>query len=236
MKKFFLAVYFLGSVLQLGADNKSSKARGFGIDTDPNVVYVSEILQNQQVELGISEPTHVYATRSGGRKLGALKGGKVRLIGFDDRAAKIQGQGKIGWVKISSLVAEKGNIQELLKTVYSREIEVKELIAHGEIALGMTREEITRVVGKPTKQTLRRTKEGVSGTLEFIEYEEIEHFSPVIDPFTGNLFQRFTHTTEEEKSKLVVELEDGIATAIEESETENGGDVRVVIRPALWIW
>ena len=193
-------------------------------------------MPDKDVELVVTDPAQVYATRTGGRKLGLIKGGKVKLIGFDDRAVKVQGQGKIGWIKPSLLEAEKGNIQELLKTVYTREMEVKELIEAGEVALGMTRDEVCRVMGKPTKQTLRRTKDGVSGTMEFAEVEEVDHYQPVVDPYTGAVFRQYTHSTQEEKSKVVVEFEDNIATAIEESEQENGGDVKVVVRPIVWIW
>ena len=124
----------------------------------------------------------------------------------------------------------------MLKTVYARQTEVKALIEKGEVALGMSRDEVCQVLGEPTKQTIRRTKEGLSGSMEFTEYEEIRHFQPVVSPNTGRLFRQFTHTTQEEKSKTIVEFENEVVTAIEESEQENGGDVRVVIRPVAWIF
>ena len=113
---------------------------------------------------------------------------------------------------------------------------MKALIEKGEVALGMSRDEVCQVLGEPTKQTIRRTKEGLSGSMEFTEYEEIRHFQPVVSPNTGRLFRQFTHTTQEEKSKTIVEFENEVVTAIEESEQENGGDVRVVIRPVAWIF
>ncbi len=233
--KGLLIMLIIGPAMLIWADGKPQKGRRSLIDSDPQVIYVSDLIpEDREVQLTVNEPAQVYATRTGGRRLGVIKGGAVRLIGFDDRAVKIQGQGKIGWVKPSVLVAEKGNLQELLKTVYSREMEVRELIANGQIALGMTRDEICRVLGQPTKQTIRRTKDGMEGTLEFIETEEIDHFQPLFNPVTGGIFQSFTHTTVEEKFKIVVELEEGVVTAIEESEQENGGDVRVVVRPFIW--
>lgn len=237
MMKAILVGIVMASVVGAWADDRRAGGKRSLIDSDPEVVYVADLLpEEEKVELTIVEPTQVYATKSGGRKLGVLKGGKVTLIGFDNRAAKVQGQGKIGWVKPSKLGARKGNIQELLKTVYTREMEVKRLIDAGEIALGMSRDEVCRVLGKPTKQTLRRTKDGVGGTMEFAEYEEVKHYQPVVDPYTGAVYRRYTHTTQEEKSKVVVEFEEGVSTAIEESEQDNGGDVKVVVRPIVWIW
>ncbi|MBK1833966.1 hypothetical protein [Roseibacillus ishigakijimensis] len=233
--KISLLVHLLVPLLAL-AEDRSSVRRSL-IDSDPEVVYVADLFpEGEEVELTVASPAHVYATKTGGRKLGVLTEGKVKLIGFDNRACKVQGQGRIGWVKPSLLRAREGNVQELMKEVYAREMEVRALIDKGEIALGMTRDEVCRVMGEPTKKTLRRSKEGVSGTLEFAEYEEVKHYQPVVDPYTGAVYRRYTHTTQEEKSKVVVEFENGVATVIEENEQQKGGDVKVVLRPVVWVW
>lgn len=235
----FVLPLLLGFSLIAWAEGErgAGKARRSLIDSDPEVVYVAELLpSDENVELVVVEPTGVYSSKTGGRKLGALREGKVTLIGFDRRAWKVQGQGQIGWVKPSALKAKQGNIQELLKTVYDREMEVRQLIEAGEVALGMTRDEVCRVFGKPTKQTLRRTKDGIGGSMEFAIYEEVKHYEPVVDPYTGAIFRRYTHTTQEEKSKTVVEFEDGAAIAIEESEQQSGGNVKIVVRPVVWVW
>jgi len=242
MRLIFCIAIAVGSVgvacgeLSLGKLESAAGKRRSLIDSDPNVIYVRELISDEQgVELAIVAPGRVYSTKTGGRSLGTLSKGKVKLIGFDDRACKVQGQGKIGWVKPSILKAKKGNLQELLKTVYEREIEVRRLIAAGEVALGMSRAEVMRVLGEPTKQSLRRTAEGVGGTMEFIEYEEVKHFDSVVDRFTGSVFRRFSHSTQEEKSKTIVEFEDDVVSAIEESESESGGEVKIVRRPIIWV-
>lgn len=228
-----LSIAMLSTVF--AEDRRDGKKRRSLIDSDPDVVYVTDLLPDKEtVELSVISRGQVYATKNGGRSLGELSAGKVKLIGFDERACKVQGQGKIGWVRPDILQSEKGDLRELLKTVYEREMTVRNLIAEGVVALGMTRDEVCRVYGKPTKQKLRTTPQGASGTMEFIEYEEIDHFQPFIDPFSGGLFQRFTHTTLEEKSKIIVEFENDVASAIEESESESGGAVRVVSRPLFF--
>lgn len=224
------------SLTVVGEERRLGARRSL-IDSDPNVVYVADLLPPEEVvELTVNESAQVYTSRTGGRKLGVITKGKVKLIGFDDRACKIQGQGKTGWVKPSLLSSSKGNIQELLKTVYVREMQIKKLVAAGEVALGMSRDEVYRVLGQPTKQTLRRSKEGVSGTMEFIEYEEVKHYESLVNHQTGELYRRFTHATQEEKFKIVVEFENDVASAIEESESKQGGEVRVVVRPIVLVW
>ncbi|MDP0490388.1 MAG: hypothetical protein Q7Q71_05000 [Verrucomicrobiota bacterium JB023] len=236
MKRLVL-ISIAGATL-LGADPLERRdGRRSLIDSDPDVIYVADLVPKaQEVEVAVTEPGVVYATKNGGRKLGVLEGGKVRLIGFDDRACKVQGQGKIGWVKPSILKAPEGNLWEQLQTVYEREMTVKKLIEAGEIALGMTRDEVCQVMGEPTKKTTRRTAEGMSGTLEFIDFEEIKHYEPYRDPYTGAVYQRYSHTTQEEKSKVVVEFENDAVKAIEESESDEGGDVKIVVRPVVWWW
>ncbi len=235
MKTIVIGLLFVISI-QVMADQRRSQKRRSLIDSDPDVVYVADLLPDRLVELSVTTPTQVYATKRGGRRLGIIEGGKVSLIGFNNRAIKVQGQGKIGWIKPAHVSASKGNIQELMKTVFEREMEVKALIEAGEVALGMNRDEVCRVLGEPTKQSLRRSKEGVSGTMEFIEFEKVDHFSPVFDPFSGTVFRRFTHSTQEEKSKTIIEFEDGVATAIEESEQENERRIRTVTRPIIWFF
>lgn len=216
-------------------ERRSSNPRRSLIDSDPEVIYVTDLLgEDAEVELNVKSSTDVYPTKKGGRSLGKISTGTVRLIGFDERACKVQGQGKTGWVRPEALTSDKGEVTELFKTVYEREISVRNLIAEGEVALGMTRDEVCRVYGKPTKQSIRITATGASGSMEFIDYEEVKHFTPFVNRFTGAIFQQFSHTTIEEKSKIVVEFEDDVASAIEESESENGGRVRVVSRPIFF--
>ena len=98
MKLFLIGI--LGTVVVVCADQKGPAKKGSLIDSDPNVIYVADLVPvDEKVELTLTGPAHVYATKTGGRKLGALREGTVELIGFDDRAVKVKGQGKIGWIK-----------------------------------------------------------------------------------------------------------------------------------------
>ena len=96
-------------------------------------------------------------------------------------------------------------------------MEVRELVAAGEVAIGMSLDEVAASLGEPTKTKVRQTAKGQSGQWEFIVYEEQKHYQLVRDPLTGALYNQYTHTTLEETSKLVVEFENDVVTAIEES-------------------
>jgi hypothetical protein len=215
-------------------------ARKSLLDSEPDVVYTEEFTE-KKIELLAVEPGVVYATKKGGRKLGVLKKNtKATLVGFTDRAYKIQGQathaGVSGWVSPKVLASKDKDFVDNLKKVYERQLEVRELIANHEVAIGMTMAEVSAAMGKPTKTTVRRTAKGQSGKWEFIEYEEIGHYQMVRDPNTGNIYRQLTHTTKEELSKLVVEFENDVVTALEESENNEADSVKIVVPPLVFGW
>lgn len=210
------------------------------LDSEPDVVYTEEFT-DKKIELLAIEAGVVYATKKGGRKLGVLKKNtKATLVGFTERAYKIQGQathaGVSGWVSPKVLASKDKDFVENLKKVYERQIEVRELIANHEVAIGMTMEEVSAAMGKPTKTTVRRTAKGQSGKWEFIEYEEVGHYQTVRDPNTGNIYRQLSHTTKEELSKLVVEFENDVVTALEESENNEADSVKIVVPPLVFGW
>jgi hypothetical protein len=239
MKKQFGPLVLVGvvaaaSVLPAAADRKSL------LDSEPDVVYTEEFT-DKDIELLAVKPGVVYATKKGGRKLGVLKTNtKAKLVGFTERAYKIEGQashgGVSGWVAPTALASKDKDFIENLKKVYTRQVEVRELIANHEVAIGMSMEEVGAAMGRPTKTKVRQTAKGKSGKWEFIEFEEIGHYQLVRDPQTGQVFRRLTHTTKEELSKLVVEFEDDVVTALEESENNEGDAVKIIVPPLVFGW
>lgn len=213
---------------------------GSRIDSDPEVVYVEEFSE-ESIELLAIKAGGVYATKKGQRKLGNLKvDSRVKLVGFTEKAYKVRGEathsGISGWVSPKVLASKDKDFVENLQRVYKRQMEVRGLIADGDVAIGMNLGEVAASLGEPTKTKVRQTARGQSGQWEFIVYEEQKHYQLVRDPVTGALYNQYTHTTLEETSKLVVEFENDVVTAIEESENKGGGRVRVVAPPIIFAW
>jgi hypothetical protein len=213
------------------------------LDSDPEVVYTREFTDDT-IELLVVESGPVYSTKKGkfgGTWLGQLKKDtKVELVGFNETAYQIRGTsdrgGVSGWVSPKILASKDKDFIENFKKVYQRQIQIRELIAKKEIAIGMTMDEVSQVLGRPTKTTMRQTAKGQSGQWEYIEFEEISHYQTVIDPVTRQSFRRFSHITREETSKLVVEFENDVVNAIEESEQRDGGRVKIVVPPVVFGW
>ena len=213
------------------------------LDSDPEVVYTHEFT-DEKIELLVVESGPVYSSKKGkfgGTWLGQLvKDSKVELVGFNESAYQIRGTsnrgGVSGWVSPKILGSKDKDFIENFKKVYERQIQVRELISTGEVAIGMTMDEVGQALGRPTKTKVRQTAKGRSGQWEFIEFDEISHYQTVIDPLTGRPYRRFTHVTREETSKLVIEFENDLVTALEESENRDAGQVRIVVPPVVFGW
>ena len=208
---------------------------------EKDVVYTEEFAP-KGITLKVEKSGWVYSAKKGGRKRGALKvGTNVELVSFTDNAYFVRGKkqdgvGVSGWVTPAAFSSKDPQFVEKLKKVHTRQLLVRDLIAKKEVALGMTTEEASVILGKPTKTTLRRTAEGQTQVWEFIDYDSINHYTTVRDAQTGTWFRRFSHTTKEEKSKTVVEFQNGYVSALEVSENDGRRRRSVVTAPVVFNW
>jgi hypothetical protein len=105
------------------------------------------------------------------------------------------------------------------------------------VVVGMTLDEVQKALGKPSKTTVRKTGKGETGAWEYVDYEEVKYYTTVRDPYTGNFYRTLSHVVQEEKGHTKVEFENGVVTAVEESEDRNGGgNVRIVVPPIVFGW
>jgi hypothetical protein len=209
------------------------------LDSDPDVVYLEEHL-DEPIELRIIKEAPIFSDKEGRRRLGTVVADqRVHLEALTDKAYRVTAQTGgnpiKGWVAPWAFASKDPEFVENFKKLYERQLEVGKLIEANEVAIGMTLDEVGKALGRPSKTTQRRTKEGLSGSWEFIEFEEVSHYDYVRDPHTGRVYRQFSHTTREEKGKTVVEFESGVVTAIEESETlDRPGRVKIVNPPLVF--
>lgn len=238
MKIIFHILVAAAIILPLDAEIK--RDRKSLLNSDPDVVYLGEIV-DPGIRLKVIKEAPVFSDKDGNRRLGYLKANQtVELEGMTEKAYKVRGQGTrngiAGWVAPWAFSHPQEDFVEKLKQLYERQIAVTEVIQAGGIAIGMTLDEVAQSRGKPTKTSVRRTAKGESGSWEFIDYEEVKHYINRIDPVSGQVFRQLSHVTREEKGKSVVEFEDGLVTALEESENNAGGGVRIVVPPLVFNW
>ena len=208
---------------------------------EPDIVYTEEFAP-EGITLRVIKPGYVFESKKGGRKYGSLKEGtKAELVSFTDKAYYIRGkrsngEGVSGWVTPAAFSSKEPDFIKKLKAVHTRQLTVRQLIEDKEIALGMTPEEVSKVLGEPTKTTLRRTAKGQTQVWEFLEEEIQKHYATIRDPYTGAYFRRYTHSTTEEKSKKVIEFENGYVSTTEFSEQTKKVRPKIITAPIIFSW
>jgi hypothetical protein len=239
MKLEFPLIAAVLLAMPLNGQVKRAERRSL-LDSDPGVVYIQQAL-NKPIRLKVVKEAPVFSDRSGNHRLGTLKANQmVDLEAITDKIYRIRGQGTrdgiAGWVAPWAFSSKDPQFVFHLKELFNRQIQVQGLIAAKKVAVGMTLDEVALSLGKPTKTTVRKTEKGQSGRWEFVEFEEIRHFITRIDPVTGAAYRQFSHTTQIEKNRISTEFEDDIVTAVEESEDNQGGNVRIIVPPVIFGW
>ncbi len=210
------------------------------LESDPDVVYLSQTLP-KPISLKVIKEAPVYSDKAGSNRLGFLKVNQiVRLEAITEKTYRVRGEGThdgiAGWVAPWAFSSTDPDFVANLKLLYTRQIQVQKLITESRIAVGMTLDEVELSRGKPTKTSLRRTATGQSGKWEYIDYENIKNYATEIDRSTGIAYRRLISVTQVEKGKTAVEFKDDAVTAIEESEDNHGGNVRIIVPPLIFRW
>ncbi|MDB6077996.1 MAG: hypothetical protein JWO82_1743 [Akkermansiaceae bacterium] len=223
----------------LGAQVRKDEHK-VGIDRDPDVVHLADYVKDPIV-LQVVNPATVFSDKGGNTKLGTLQANQsVVLEAMTEKAYRVRGKGETngiaGWVGPKAFSSTDPKFVENLKNFYHRQIEVAKLIAAQKVAVGMTPDEVQQSLGKPTTTQVKRTAEGSSGKWEYIQYEDVSHYSYVRDPISGQVFRQLVGVTREEKEKTVVEFEAGLVSALEESEQKRGGPVKIIVPPVIFAW
>lgn len=236
MKRLWIALFL---ILPLTAQVKRGERKSL-LDNDPRVVYLTE-MPDKQIELMIIKDAPVFSDVDGKNKLGTIVANqKVKIEAITDKAYKVRGRGTrdgiAGWVGPWAFASKDPQFVENLKKFYTRQLEVNKIIAENGVAMGMTTDEVALSLGQPTKSSLRQTPEGQSGKWEFIDYEEQKNYSLVRDPVTGNMFRQLVSVTQIEKSKRVVEFTNGLVSAIEDAESRQANNIRIVVPPLVFGW
>jgi hypothetical protein len=240
MKLEILLILALGLVLPVNAQIKPAERKS-RLDSDPTVVYLEQTLK-QPIELKVIKEAPVFSDKEGSHRLGTIKANQtVKLEALTEKIYRVRGQGThdgiAGWVGPWAFSSPSDpDFVANFKLLYERQIQVQNLIANQQVAIGMTLDEVTLAKGPPTKTTLRKTTKGQSGRWEFIEYEDIKNYATEVDRSTGYTYRRLISITRQEKGKTTVEFIDDVVSAIEESEDHQGGSLRVIVPPILFRW
>lgn len=239
MKLEILAIVAACLVTSVEAQPRRTERKSL-LDSDPSVIYLDQALK-KPVELKVVKEAPVFSDKEGNHRLGTLKANQtVRVEAITDKIYRVRGQGTrngiSGWVAPWAFSSTDPEFVGNFKLLYERQMQVQALIAARQVAVGMTLEEVAQSRGQATKTTLRKTATGQSGRWEFIEYEDVKNYATEIDRVTGQAYRRLVSVTRVEKGRTAVEFENDVVTAVEESEDNQGGSVRIIVPPLTYRW
>jgi hypothetical protein len=132
-----------------------------------------------------------------------------------------------GWVDAKFLAALKPEFIENLKQNFARQQEVKALIAHNEVAINMTPEEVQAALGKPGRKTSKLDASGRQDIWEFIRYERVPQQIQSYDALGRVVFN--TVYVKVPSGKLSVVFQKNLVVALEQTEGSLEKDARAKI-------
>lgn len=236
MRPAFAILLVCVLALPLDAQVKRTPPKSL-LDSEPGVVYLEQA-SVKPLELKVVREAPVFSDKEGKYQLGVLAVNQIaRIEAITDKAYRVRGMGMregiAGWVAPWAFSPNDPEFAAKLKQFYDRQIQVQELIAKGEIACGMTMDEISRVLGKPTKTSSRKTESGETASWEYVRYEEVKHYITIVEPTTGTPYRKLSHITQEEKSRIKVDFENRITVAIEESKDQSRKNPLIILPPMM---
>ncbi|MFT3991164.1 MAG: hypothetical protein QM680_07115 [Luteolibacter sp.] len=240
MKSGFLCFLILLGSLTADAQIIRTERKSL-LDSDPDVVYLDQTLK-KPIELQVIKEAPVFSDHTGRNRLGVLKANQTLVLeAMTEKSYRVRGQGYhggiAGWVAPWAFSYENDpDFAAHLRDLYTRQIQVRKLIAAKQVAVGMTPEEVILSLGQPTKTTMRTEVTGQAGRWEFIDYVEIKHYTNQIDPRSGQVYRVLAYITREEKGKTAVEFENNLVKAIEQSEDRRSGSQTIVLPRLAWGW
>jgi hypothetical protein len=234
---FTLVLAMCASSLSAQIQRQEKKSN---LDSDPEVVYLEQTLK-KPIMLKVIREAPVYSDKDGNHRLGTLKADQMaKLEALSEKSYRVRGKGTrdgiSGWVAPWAFSSTDPDFVAHLKLLYERQIQVQELIAAQAVAVGMTLDEVTLSLGKPTKTSVRSTGTTQTGRWEFIVFKDVKHYITRVDRTTGATFRQFSHITREETGKTAIEFENDLVTAVEQSEDNQGGNVKIIVPPLVYRW
>jgi len=239
MKQLMLTLVLAMCASSLSAQIQRQEKKS-NLDSDPEVVYLEQTFK-KPIELKVIREAPVYSDKDGNHRLGTLKADQMaKLEALSEKSYRVRGKGTrdgiSGWVAPWAFSSTDPDFVAHLKNLYERQIQVQKLITAQAVAVGMTLDEVTLSLGKPTKTSVRSTGTTRTGRWEFIVFKDVKHYITRVDPGTGAAFRQLSHVTREETGKTAIEFENDLVTAVEQSEDNQAGNVKIIVPPLIYRW
>lgn len=145
---------------------------------ETGAIYLSDF-HRQLPRFRLVEPAPAYFELSMQRYAGTLRFPQnVQLDAISvDGMLRVRGQARQGgvaaWIDPRFVEGLPENYLEVALQAEARRLQIEELIARNEVAIGMTEDEVTRSLGRPQKRSRRSDRESTTQVFEYIRYKLI---------------------------------------------------------------
>ena len=193
-----------------------------GLPREKGAIYLEDFFE-QPYRLRVLTDAPIYFNSDLARFLGTLTRGRlVELQAINDKTGLLRVKGMasqgqvVGWVEARYLSALDPAFVVGLRRSIERRRQVASLAASGEIALGMTMDEVISSLGAPTKKASHTDAQGIVETWDYIHYITVPRTVVGADPF-GRAFSSIVYDRVA-NGKFAVSFGNGVVTAIDRAD------------------
>ena len=226
-------------VLVLSAGLSSAQFGKSALHDEPGTITIEGLLA-RPIRLTVKQESTIYYHAIMDRALGTMAAGTpVTLVAMSETAYRVRGRARhgdvAGWMKPEDLILPDPQLPQKLKAFFDRQQKVQALIDNHQVGIGMTREEVQKSLGKPTRTTSRLTAAGREERLEYAVFEKVPQTAVGRAP-DGQLVQSVIYV-KVEVGTLSVSFKDNVVEAIEETKGNplRGNGVQIVPVPMV-VW
>jgi hypothetical protein len=228
----------LTTLLAITCASSVSFGKESKLTREVGALYLEDFL-DKPLTLKVRKAAKTYSSLKGEFYLGTLRPDQeVTVLAISDRAYRVRGkaqQGDVaGWAGMSFFTKLEPEFIANLELAAKRHKQVKELIANKQVALGMTADEVSTALGKPTKRASKVDENGKIDTLEYITYDRVPQTRYVRGLYGQPIRQ--TYYVKVEIGRITVELTSGIVASVTESENNgrgNKGAIKIIPAPVF---
>ena len=192
-----------------------------GLTREPGAIYLEDFF-DQPYRLRVQQDAAIFYNADLARYLGTLRHGElVELQAIDDKQGllRVKGQatqGQVaGWIEAKYLTPLDPAFVVGLRRSIERRQQVATLTNNGEIALGMTMDEVLASLGQPVKKTAHSDTNGVVESWEYMRYVTVPRTVTNYDGY-GRLYSALVYQKVPSGS-YTASFSNGVVSAIDRS-------------------
>ncbi len=197
-----------------------------GLPRERGAIYLEDFFE-QPYRLKVLQDAAIYYNADLARFLGTLRRGQlVELQAVNDKRGllRVRGQAEqgqvAGWIEARSVSALDPAFVVALRRSVERREQIRALTASGEIALGMTMEEVAVSLGQPLKKSSHADANGVVESWDYVRYVVVPRTVAGYDSrgriFNSVVYERLA------SGKFSAAFSNGVVSAIDRSDVDLG--------------